>query len=279
MKQLAIKLLAITGMLLTALISSNSLAAGLCTDPLHQQEVCFRMKHMRSTINAIDAQRELMRINYDYLGVLASSLKTNSTEIVGKISMENPDHVEGLKAIGRMASDMESYSKLGNPNAVVSANMLRSRCVSCHTNDSPPSGVKWGDVFKYDWEKISKNCNLPGRNPYLCKSMNGMLSAYGQLMTAYIAGIKNFELTEQASTEVVRILQEIKKHNFLHMSEAIRAEAEAKATEIVNLAKAKDESVFEKSYQLPQTCMKCHEENGQSGYEGRGFSMNVWSRK
>lgn len=273
------KFLAILGMLAVVAMGSKTWAAGLCTDPMHQQDVCFRMKHMRATINAIDAQRDLMRINYDYLNVLASSLKTNSSEIINKISMENTDHVEGLKAINRMATDMEAYATLANPNAVVSSNMLRSRCVACHTNDAPPSGIKWGDIFRYDWEKIVKNCNLPGRNPYLCKSMNGMLSAYGQLMTAYIAGISDYKLTEQAATEVVRILQEIKTNNFLHMSEQIRAEAEAKANEIVKLAKAKDPSVFEKSYQLPQTCMKCHEENGQPGFEGGNMSLNIWARK
>lgn len=244
------------------LFSFQTFAQGVCDDPIRQSAVCYQMQHLRSQINAVDAQRELLQVNFAYLQSLGKNIGIVARDVHTKIQMDTPAHRDGIKNIAFGAEDLARLAEKNDPNALVVANLLRARCVSCHSSEAPASGIVWDKVFKNDWEHISKRCNQVGRNPFLCKNMNGMLSAYGYFITANKAGEQNYELTAQVAGEIVRILKELKDKGVMHMSEGFRAEAELAANEIQVLALAKDPSVFDKVQELPNACMSCHDSRG-----------------
>jgi hypothetical protein len=245
-----------------AMISSAAFAQGTCDNPLRQTDVCYSMQHLRSQINAVDAQRELMQVNFPYLETLGKNIALIARDVHTKIQMDSQAHRDGIKNVAVGAEDLAKLAAKKDPNALVVGNLLRARCVTCHTSETPASGIVWDKVFKNDWEHIAKRCNQVGRNPYLCKSMNGMLSAYGYFITSMKTGEQNYELTAEASGEVLRILKELKDKGVMHMSEGFRAAAEDSAAEINKLALAKDPSVFEKVLELPNSCMNCHDSRG-----------------
>ena len=247
--------------ILAATFTTNAFATLSCDDPTRDSGICYRMQSMRAHINQLDAQRELLQVNYPYLAAIAESLKSVATDLVGRVHMDNPSHLDGLKSVAMYANEVREKALQQDSNALVYANLVRSRCATCHTSTgAPPSGINWGDVFKQDWEMIAKNCTQFGKNPYLCKSMNGMLTAFSYFTTAANASIKNFEMTKFQADEIVRILQDLKRNKILHMPEVLRAEAEDAAKDISNLAAKKDPEVFDKSRMLPMACIKCHDQ-------------------
>lgn len=258
-------------------LQSQAQVRDLCNGPFRQEEVCSRMKHLRSTVNALDAQRELVQVNYDYLAVLGGNLKNNSAEILKVISMDRTEHIASLKVINQMGAALETDARAHQASALVKANQVRANCMSCHSKETPASGIKWNEIFKTDWEQISQTCNGPKKNPYLCKSMNGMLSAYSQVLTSYVAGMQDYAVTGAAANEVLRIIRDLGKNQVLHFSEPIRGEVEAKALEVVNLANAKDPMTFERSQSIAETCMECHRTN-DAGPLGQLVKHSVWTR-
>lgn len=254
----------LTSLFLGTVLASSAQAQskGLCTDPLRQPEVCLRMQNMRATVNLLDAQRELMQVNYPYFASISGALVENVENIIQKIKMNRPEHVDGLKGVEKYAQEMGAFAQNQDPQTLVAANLVRTQCMNCHSATAPASGINWDEVFKHDWDSTVKRCNLPGRNPYVCKSMNGMLTAYGYILTSYNAGIQDFAMTEKTASEIVRILTDLKNNNLLHFAEAYRNDAELEAREIVKAAQAKDPDVFGRAVYLPQLCMKCHDNNG-----------------
>lgn len=267
-------LLALT-IVMTSLMTQAQ--TGMCNDPLNQSEVCYRMQHLRATVNALDAQRDLLQVNYPYIAALGASIKDNSSDIISRISID-PKHVEGLRNVNKAATAVENLAKSENANTFMVANSVRNNCMTCHSAQAPASGIKWDDIFNNDWDSIVKHCNSQGHNPYICKSMNGMLSAYAYMLTAFNADIKNYELTGFAANEILRILTDLKTKKLLHMNETIRAEAEAKTKEIIALADAKDPLVFEKAYALPQTCMSCHDSQNVRLPGNLPMSFKLWNK-
>lgn len=247
---------------LLALVSTTALAGTTpCSDPLRNQDVCYKMQYLRAQVNALDAQRELMEVNYGYLATLGYGLKTSAESVMNKVDL--PEHKIGLEKVAEMGDALLGYASDDDGHALVIANQVRNACVTCHAPaGNPASGIKWGDVFAVDWNQIAQRCNEAGRNPYLCKSMNAMLTTFGALQTSWAAGVRDFEMVKYSADEVARVLRELKRRKVLHLPERFRADAEATAQEIANLAAQRDPSVFERALMLPASCVRCHEQAG-----------------
>lgn len=222
---------------------------------------CARMKHLRATINALESQVELMQVNYGLLTSLAVSLENNTQYLVDMTPQEMLSHKEGLKRINGLAGDFRTLAMKNDAEALVVANMVKGQCLNCHTSANPTGGIPWNDVFGFSWEKISKECSRVGRNPYLCKSMNAMMTNYNHILTGYAAKIEDFQVTGSIAAEIARILRDLKTSGFTHLGEANRYEAEFGAQEVVDMAKAHDPLVFERARQLNTTCSKCHSDS------------------
>lgn len=240
--------------------SAQAQSFSICGPSTPHKEFCSRMKHLRATVNALDSQTELMQANYKFLETLGLSIENNTSHLIEIIPLEMNSHVEGLKRINQQAKDFKLLAKQSDAESLVVANLVKGQCLNCHTSANPTGGIPWNDVFGFSWDKISTECSRLGRNPYLCKSMNAMMTDYNFILTGYAAQVEDFAVTQAMAKEVVRILQDLKLKNFVHLGEANRAEAEGKAQEVADLAAAKDPSVFEKARLLNTTCTKCHSE-------------------
>ncbi|MGZ5279911.1 MAG: hypothetical protein ACXWC9_08215 [Pseudobdellovibrionaceae bacterium] len=261
----------------TAITTQAANAADLCTGPFHQAEVCERMRYMKASINVLDGQREMVRINYPYLAAVGSTMKDNVISIMNIIDLSEEDHLLSLKKIKEEVTELEVLAKNENIKASLIANNVRKNCVACHSGERPESGVSWGDVFYYDWEKVSSDCNSGGGNPYICRSMNGLLTAYSHILTEMKTGVTDFEVLRLDSLEIVRIFSELKKANALHMNPQLAAKAELEAREIADLADKKDPVVFEKAVNLSTACTTCHTEFGRR--DNVIGPINIWRTK
>lgn len=241
--------------------SSQVWAEGMCDDS-SRQGVCLKMRHMRASINALDSQRELMQVNPSYFAAIGMVLRQTVDRIRVEYGLGIPEHLMGLTGIERLSGELTLQASANNIEMLKTANMIRTQCASCHASHSAGGGVDWDQVFNYDWDAIAKHCNEPQRNPYLCRSMNGMLSSYGYLMTAYDSNVTNFVMTKQAADEITRILVDIKTKGFNHLPDDLRDQAEAEARVISQMASEQNPAVFERASKITNACQQCHERTG-----------------
>lgn len=247
----------------TAFVGFKANATGLCSDAFHQQEVCERMRYLKASLNVLDGQRELVQVNYPYLSAISTSMIDNVAGVMNVIDLSQEGHLLALKDLKTKLVDVQTLSGASNVEAVSKANLLRSSCVACHGGDRPTSGVKWGDVFYYDWEKVASGCNTGGGNPYVCRSMNGLLTAYSHILTQMQAQVQDFAVVKQDGIEILRIFGEMKKANAFHMKPELVEAAVSDAQELVKLADAQDPEVYTKAYDMSQACSHCHVDFGK----------------
>lgn len=250
-------------LLLSTLITGSVWAqrAPVCTpNNTASLEFCQRMRHLRSTTTLIDSQSALMRVDFNLLKKLSASLDSNAQtlELIAPPVLEN--HKVVLKGISQMAQQVNQLASANNPYALVIANNINRQCLNCHSTSTPETRIIWNDMFSFNWEQINKDCNSDNRNPYLCKSMYAMGANYNFMVTAYIAKIQEFDTTATIANEIVKIFKDLKNLNFSQLNEKHRINAENAALEIAELAKLHDNAAFEKSRELNNACMKCHNE-------------------
>lgn len=248
------------------LISSlmGSLAhASVCGDPLRQKEVCLEMKHLRSQILVLGAQRDLLQVNYPYLQNIGIELQGISTRVKSRIFNSDPEHATELVGLGRMANHLIEASANGRPDALVISNNIQKQCATCHAKENPVSDIKWDDIFKNDWSVFYAKCNQADRNPYTCKSMHGMLSSISTFFTASQLGLENYEATKLGAKEIERLSQDLTQKQFLHGGEVALSLIEMKAREVAELADQKNPEAFSKAVAITQVCMQCHADRPQ----------------
>ena len=249
----------VTMSILGILFSAHAFGAAVCDDPTRNTAICEKMYHLRSQIFALDAQRELMQVNPDYMKAIGRSLSVTAKDILRRIGPGLPEHHQALSGVVRSGENLSDLAAKADPQMLVQANTIRMNCATCH-NSRLSGNPSWEDVFGNDWAKISVQCVMEGKNPYLCKSMNGMLSAYGYLYTGFRTDIQDFTMTAEAADEIVRILEDLKRKNFYHLPEELRSAALQLARETSSLARARNTAAFEKGYSIMNTCTKCHDE-------------------
>ena len=229
------------------------------------EEIALQMRYLRAQINALDAQRELMQINASYMDVLGRSLSKTAEDVLMDIGPGIPEHQMGLSGVSRLGLEISKLAKNNDVEMLVRANEVRNQCATCHTEANPPGGVDWDHIFRSDWNHTVLHCNTQARSPYLCRSMNGMLSAYGTLLTAYEAEIENFEMVEYSATEIVRILKDLKAKNFRHLPENLRMKAEKDAADLLQLAVDRNPDAFQKAPGITAACTQCHAQAASGG--------------
>lgn len=240
------------------LIGTSSWAS-MCNDPLKDSQICLNMKHIRSQLFVMGAQRDLMQINYPYLALTANEMVISITDSITHIDLSEA-HIAGLRAVQKTAQEVIDLANSRDTNVFQVANGLQNKCATCHAPESPASGQAWSKIFQSDWSQIYTKCNEPNRNPYLCKSMHGMISAYGALFTAGTLERKNFPLIEKNAAEIYRITKDLDVKNMFHGSPDTLKVVQRNADELVMMARANDSGTFEKATALIQSCMACHAE-------------------
>lgn len=251
------KFFTIIGMILIGM--GLNAKAEICSDPLRNQDTCREMRHLRSQVLELGAQRDLMQVNYPYLNKIGIEIEGITERVIEKMKVEDPTHVGGLLGIQTLTTQMNKASSAGNAESFALANKIQTQCATCHSKDNVTNtGRSWSSIFKNDWSSFYKNCNEYDRNPYRCKSMYGMLSAYSSFFTAFQLGREDYEFTKMGAKEIVRIASDLKAKQMFHGTEAIISKVESDASEVATLAENKDPSVFTKAVAITQTCMQCH---------------------
>ncbi len=238
----------------------SAVAGSICDDPLASNMVCKEMKNMRSHILVLEAQRDLVQFNLPFVETVSASLAHTAETLSEKLPSDLISHRPALLAIARQAKQASRMAEGNNPDALMISNTLRMNCTTCHASDIELGEGKLGNVFKSDWNAITARCNQLGSNPYLCKQMYGMISNYGYIVSAYIAGIQDFKMTAEISSEMSRIAKDLKTKNFVHSRSELLQIVSNTADEATMLAKNQDPAAFEKAYSVIETCNKCHSE-------------------
>lgn len=249
-------------LLATAILStmvSLSSVAQTCSDPLRNHEVCQSMRHMKSQILGLGAQRDLMQINYPLLKEIAEEIKFVTTNVKDKVQLDDPSHIGGLVALQGMSEELIRQANAKSTEALMVANRIQTQCASCHAKENPASGYNWGKIFKNDWPQFYTKCNEFDRNPYRCKSMHGMFSAYSNFFTATQMGRENFLLAKLNALEIARIASDLKEKGIFHEGGlALITEVNQKAVEVAKLANNNDPETFTKAIAITESCMQCH---------------------
>lgn len=228
----------------------------VCSDPL-KGELCFNMRYLKSQVMALGEQRELMQVNYPYLGAIAQEINA-ITQVLQTGNLVGSDHAEGIQAIQAKAQALLNDATNEDPMALATANVIQKKCATCHNQTNASSGIGWDQIFKNDWEQISKNCSQEGRTPYLCRSMNGMITAYASIFSAGQLGRKSFASLKQSALELGRIAADLKEKKMFHGAEMMMDEVLARASEVIELASQEKPEAFEKGQLITQSCMQCH---------------------
>jgi hypothetical protein len=239
-------------------LASAQIAVGNSCDQVgRHKEVCLQMRHLRSHIHTVDAQRDLLQVNYSLLKTLATGVQST----VDKISSHGDyaDHTQGIETVKNLAIELETLATNNNPNALLTANQLRFKCSTCHSVELPSSSYSWETVFKTSWDKIIDRCNEYGRNPYACKHMFGLFSATSYFFTAPDAQDFNYDTAHETAKEINRISKQLQKLGEFHNggNDALR-EVELRSEELMALASAKDPKLWQEGRQVTISCSKCH---------------------
>jgi hypothetical protein len=268
----------LTAILAVISFSAAAYAEGVC-EGSNKESVCLKMRHMRASINALDAQRELMQVNPSFFAALGAALRQTAAKVRTEYGIGIPEHLMGISGVERLGEELAIEAVDNNIDMLKTANQIRNQCASCHASGNSAGGVDWDQIFNYDWNEITQHCNKGERNPYLCRSMNGMLSAYGYLMTAHDANMPNFSMTQQAADEITRILVDIQVKGFNHLPEDLRDAAEAEARMISKMAADKNPEVFERATQITNACQKCHALSSVStSFKSLGLGKFSWKK-
>ncbi|GIL18225.1 MAG: hypothetical protein BroJett040_19760 [Oligoflexia bacterium] len=247
-------------------LATQSSFASLCNDPIRPNLICHEMKNLRSHIMMLEAQRDLMQVDYSYIKTVADSLAQSVSSLQSRLPEEMENHTVALKDLSEQTAQLARLADNKNPNAFIVSNSLRDNCIECHRNEGGAGGKKWDDIFKQDWNKISQKCNTTGRNPYVCKQMYGMITNFSYILTAYMSSIENYDMTEKTSSEIARISKNLVDNNFAHDEDRVAniKEVNSRANEAVALAQKKDPAAFSKAYSVTESCMECHSTNNRN---------------
>lgn len=237
-------------------VNSAFAAGSMCDDPL-KGELCYNMRYLRSQVMALGEQRELMQVNYPYLQTIAQEL-TDVTQYLAQGNLIGTDHQEGIMVIMNQSRTLSQLATSQDPMALATANTIQKKCATCHSQAAATSGIGWDQIFKNDWDNIAKNCSKEGRTPYLCRSMNGMMSAYAGIFAANQLGRQNFQALKQSSKEIARITSDLLDKKMIHGSEQMIGDVHLRAEEVAQLAVQEKPEAFEKGILITQSCMQCH---------------------
>lgn len=106
--------------------SSQSIFAeelNTCENPGRVSEVCYKMKDLRSHIQLLDIQRELMQVNYEFLSILGKNIDQIATSLLTARNFQ--DHLKGMNQVKEIASELTLQALRYNPQALKVANSNR----------------------------------------------------------------------------------------------------------------------------------------------------------
>ncbi len=228
-----------------------------CSGAHRDREICLQMRHLRSHIQVLDAQRELLLANYELIAQYAKSLARTLSRI--QEHSDDQSHTAGISSLQELTTHLTGLAEKKDPEALLAANQLRYKCSQCHSPELPTSGYSWETVFRASWDKIIELCNEEGRNPYACKHMFALFSSISYFFTAPEALDLSYETAYETAREIKRLAQVLQNLGAFHEggNDSLR-EVELRAEELIELARNKDPRILQEGRQVTISCNKCH---------------------
>jgi hypothetical protein len=246
-------------LLLLSSVGSLQMATAIensCMAPGRNTGLCYEMKHIRSLLNVMEAQSDLMQSNFKLLETSALDMDRVVTSMLVRHSFNT--HMSYAQDVRAKAQLIASESHNASINAFQLVRELRESCQTCHAAELPPSGHKWEEISAGHWNKLTANCSAVGRNPYVCRSMFAMLVSLNYFNTSRDSGFQNFQMISELGSEIVRVANDLDVKKAVHTPELAFNEIKMRALELVVLANSEDPAVFEKSQEMQLTCLRCH---------------------
>ena len=233
-----------------------------CFEPGRVAYVCLTMHHLRSHVQLIEQQRDMLRSDYTMLKNIGNSMEQAIAKLM--VSRHYNEHLRAISDVRAMALRLKGEAIQQNFQALRTANLIKQRCQSCHslaTEETPDEErPSWKEVFAMDWDSINKRCNSEGRNPYVCKHMFGMSTMFSYFESAYLANEFDFELAESAASELLVLAEAMMQISGGAHEDGVDPFITVKnaATELKQLAAKRDPYVYQRSQTLSQACDSCH---------------------
>jgi hypothetical protein len=234
--------------------------ADSCLQPGRITPVCYQMKHLRSHVNLLDADRDLARVDFDMMASVSESVYQMITKLM--VSNHYNEHLRGLGEVRDMARQLKEEATNRNFQSFRTANMMKQTCNQCHSQSAEStSGHSWDEIFGRSWDAIVQRCNTVGHNPYICRNMYAMSTAFSYFETAIPANHLDFELAEHTAKNLKTIASGLETlgggihEGGLDPIREVRVWAEGLET----LAKRRDPYVYQRSLEVKKACSNCHE--------------------
>lgn len=237
-----------------------------CEAPGRNARLCRDMRHLRSHVSLMDAGRDLMQLDFAFLETLGASIEQNVSKILLSSSID--DHLKALKGVREAGREVAVLARSHDPQVLKAANSVRAKCLSCHSQQAPSSGLSWTELSGESWDSVLTKCNSVGRNPYTCKSMHAMLMGIQFLEAAERSGKVEFGPTGAVASEIARIASDLFSKDLPHGPRSALIEVESRAKRVAALSSSGDPEAFEGAATIREACMTCH----GSGTPGQGNS-------
>ena len=249
----------VINLFLGSVIAINVAYAGdSCLDNGRNTALCYEMKHIRSLLNILESQPDLMQNNF---GLIEKSSK-DMTQVLNSILIRhasNP-HISHVQNLRSQTLLLASEAQRESLEAHLTIGKLKTNCTACHAKSAPSSGHVWDEIAVGSWAVLNENCKVPGRNLYVCRSMYGMMMGINYYFAATKSSRKSFETSAEVAKEIYRIANDLESRRAVHFMDLPFSEIKAGALEVFSLAQNEDPKAFEKGLELRNTCMKCHGE-------------------
>jgi nitrate/TMAO reductase-like tetraheme cytochrome c subunit len=260
--------LTLFSLLSVLLMTLPTQGARVCTTRTTHLEFCQKMKHLGTSINALESQSALMRFDPNYLIGMALSVRETTEMLAPLLPQSIVTHKDAFFRLYEAANRLDQESRNLNPEMFTTVNKISRTCQSCHSvsHQNPGQGqIHWNQMFSNNWTKITSDCSTEGKNPYHCKSMNAIAVNFNHIVTASLAKIHNYTVTLTNTREILRILKDLRAKGFDHMGQAASQKAEQDTQVVIDLATQQNPLAFERARNLSQTCMQCHNQVASLG--------------
>jgi hypothetical protein len=227
-----------------------------CNTPGSDRMTCLQMKHLRSHLDLFDAQRDLLQTNYPLIEQLSTSMNSILTNIL--VDPNRAAHFAPLGEIKKLSAEITTLAHKQDIEALKKTNLVRQKCQQCHAAIPASTSQNWEELSKQGWINILNRCNQFDRNPYVCKNMFAMAGVLNFIQSGEDSSNQTFQSLSLMTTELRRIIADLKTKNAVHGGQSPLVEIEKRAIEVETLVLAKDPKAYDKATSLVQACAQCH---------------------
>lgn len=233
-------------------------AENSCYQAGRNTSLCLEMKYVRSLLNILESQPDLMQNNFQ----LIERGSRDMTQTLNSILVRNStnSHLQFFQELRNKTLLLASQAQKHSLDVHKSIVTLKETCQKCHASASENTSVKWDEIASGSWTKQVEICLSQGRNPYLCRNMLGVLTGINYFLASQDSARTSYEMSFEVAKEIYRISENLESLSAHHEGEAGFGAIKLQAWELMTMAQEKKPDLFQKVRETQQICLKCHGE-------------------